>query len=379
MKGEESMAGAVAVLFILMFILVIFAICIVMIIAEWKLFKKAGQPGWAAIVPFYNAYVLTKITWGNGWLFLLGFLPLGNIIFLIFTWIKLAKAFGKGGGYAAGLFFVPFIFLPMLAFGGAVYQGPHQGSKKGALIACAVLGGIGVLLYGLLLITAVTAGVTQMRDTPPVYMEDHDDMDDLYEDGYDDQDDLYEDSYDDYDNYDDQDDYGDYGDIGSDVERTPIEGYNYFVNVMLDNGDTQVSVPVPDSEYLAASGGAASAVLDGVSVSVYAGYKYADLPEMVSDSVESTCDLMESMPEYYADITVDEMIAGDGFALQQINYNYINWDGEKIPCIEIIKCDQVDDGMVMLDLSVDNSSATENTQTIFEEACALYGIDFSFD
>ena len=68
MKGEESMAGAVAVLFILMFILVIFAICIVMIIAEWKLFKKAGQPGWAAIVPFYNAYVLTKITWGNGWL-----------------------------------------------------------------------------------------------------------------------------------------------------------------------------------------------------------------------------------------------------------------------------------------------------------------------
>ena len=59
--------------------------------------------------------------------------------------------------------------------------------RRGALIACAVLGGIGVLLYGLLLITAVTAGVTQMRDTPPVYMEDHDDMDDLYEDGYDDQ------------------------------------------------------------------------------------------------------------------------------------------------------------------------------------------------
>ena len=66
------MAGVgVAVVFILMFILVVFAICIVMIIAEWKLFKKAGQPGWAAIVPFYNAYVLTKITWGNGWLFLL--------------------------------------------------------------------------------------------------------------------------------------------------------------------------------------------------------------------------------------------------------------------------------------------------------------------
>ena len=111
MKGEESMAGAVAVLFILMFILVIFAICIVMIIAEWKLFKKAGQPGWAAIVPFYNAYVLTKITWGNGWLFLLGFLPLGNIIFLIFTWIKLAKAFGKGGGICGRTVFCS-VYIP---------------------------------------------------------------------------------------------------------------------------------------------------------------------------------------------------------------------------------------------------------------------------
>ena len=68
-----------------------------------------------------------------------------------------------------------------------------------------------------------------------------------------------------------------------------------------------------------------------------------------------------------------------GFALQQINYNYINWDGEKTPCIEIIKCDQVDGGMVMLDLAVDNSSATENTQAIFKEACELYGIDFDFD
>ena len=106
---------------------------------------------------------------------------------------------------------------------------------------------------------------------------------------------------------------------------------------------------------------------------------YADIPQMVSDSVESTCETMESMPEYYADITVDEMITGDGFALQQINYNYINWDGEKTPCIEIIKCDQVDGGMVMLDLTVDNSSATENTQAIFKEACELYGIDFDFD
>ena len=127
-SGDQAgiaLAGGI-IIFMLIFMVVMFAICIVMIIAEWKLFKKAGQPGWAAIIPFYNSYILAKITWGNGWFFLFGFLPLGNIVFLIFTWIKLAKAFGKGGGYAAGLFFLPFIFLPMLGFGRAVYQGPAE-------------------------------------------------------------------------------------------------------------------------------------------------------------------------------------------------------------------------------------------------------------
>ena len=385
-KGDEKMSGgqmtaALAggiIIFMLIFTVVMLIIGILMIVAEWKLFKKAGEHGWAAIIPFYNSYVLTKITWGNGWLFLLGFLPLGNIIFLIFTWIKLARVFGKGTGYAVGLIFVPFIFLPMLAFGsGAVYQGPDQSSKKGPIIACGVLGGLGVLLYGLLAVGAVTSGVMQAGDPSQAYVDDYDEYDDLYEDDYDEYDDLYEDEDDLY--ADDADDYDDYDDIYSDVETTPIEGYDYFVTIVLDSGDGQVSVPVLNSEYLAAAGSAASALSDGVSTSLYAGAMYADIPQMVSDSVESTCETMESMPEYYADITIDEMITGDGFALQQINYNYINWDGEKTPCIEIIKCDQVDGGMVMLDLTVDNSSATENTQAIFKEACELYGIDFDFD
>ena len=77
-----ALAGGI-IIFMLIFTVVMLIIGILMIVAEWKLFKKAGEHGWAAIIPFYNSYVLTKITWGNGWLFLLGFLPLGNIIFLI--------------------------------------------------------------------------------------------------------------------------------------------------------------------------------------------------------------------------------------------------------------------------------------------------------
>lgn len=367
LQMSEGQAGRLlaggTLLFFQILLLSILAVCILVLIAEWKLFRKAGEHGWAVFIPFYSGYILAKITWGNGWLFLLGLLPFGNIVFLIFTWIKLARVFGKGGGYAVGLIFLPVIFLPMLAFGrSAVYQGPDQGLNKGPVIACAVLGGLGVLLYGAIIIAAVTIGVTQ---TNVMQSEDTDDYGDLYEDSFD------------YDN--DYDDYDDYADSYSDVAATPIEGYNYFVNVTLEDGDAQVSIPVMDSEYLSASGGAAASYLDGVSTSVYLTYAYADIPQMVSESADSTCEYMEEMPEYYADITVDDIISGDGFALQQINYNYINWDGEKIPCIEIIKCDQVGDNIVMLDLSVDNSSATENTQAIFKEACELYGIDFEFN
>ena len=95
------------------------------IIAMWKIFAKAGKPGWAAIVPFYNLYVLFEITWGNGIMFLLMLIPFVNFIIAIITMVKLAKAFGKGGGFAAGLIFLSFIFMLILAFGSAQYIGPN--------------------------------------------------------------------------------------------------------------------------------------------------------------------------------------------------------------------------------------------------------------
>jgi hypothetical protein len=67
-------------------------------------------------VPFYNLYVLYKITWGNGWYFLLMLIPLANIVFMIMTYVKLAQAFGKGGGWAVGLIFLSAVFLCIMAF-----------------------------------------------------------------------------------------------------------------------------------------------------------------------------------------------------------------------------------------------------------------------
>ena len=98
-------------------------LCVFVLVCLWIIFRKAGKPGWAAIVPFYNLYVLFDITWGSGMRFLLMLIPLYNIILGIQTQIRLAKAFGKGGGFAAGLIFLPYVFMPLLAFGKGTYQG----------------------------------------------------------------------------------------------------------------------------------------------------------------------------------------------------------------------------------------------------------------
>ena len=96
---------------------------ILTLVAEWMIFKKMGRQGWEGIVPFYNTYVLCQELYGNGWKFLLLLIPIYNIILSIQTQVRLAKAFGKSGGFAAGLIFLPYIFIPLLAFGGTAYQG----------------------------------------------------------------------------------------------------------------------------------------------------------------------------------------------------------------------------------------------------------------
>lgn len=99
------------------------ALCVFVLVCMWIVFRKAGKPGWAAIVPFYNLYVLFDITWGSGMRFLLLLIPIYNIILGIQTQVRLARAFGKSGGFAAGLVFLPYIFVPLLAFGKETYQG----------------------------------------------------------------------------------------------------------------------------------------------------------------------------------------------------------------------------------------------------------------
>lgn len=98
-------------------------VAIVFVVGMWKMFVKAGEAGWASIIPIYNIYVLFKITWGSGIKFLLLLIPIVNIFISIKTQIKLAKAFGKSGGFVAGLIFLTPIFYAILGFSDAKYLG----------------------------------------------------------------------------------------------------------------------------------------------------------------------------------------------------------------------------------------------------------------
>jgi hypothetical protein len=103
--------------------LIYLAIIVLMIVSMWKVYVKAGKPGWAAIVPIYNFIVLLEIVKKPLWWIILMLIPFVNLVIAIMLMIELAKAFGKGTGFAIGLILLPFVFFPMLAFTDASFQG----------------------------------------------------------------------------------------------------------------------------------------------------------------------------------------------------------------------------------------------------------------
>ena len=126
--GGGGAGGAAAAGGLLIIMLIYAAIFIAIIAGMWKTFTKAGQPGWAAIVPIYNIYIWTKIVGRPWWWLLLMFIPIVSIVVAIVLCVDLAKSFGKGIGFAIGLILLGFVFIPILGFGSAQYQGPSAGA-----------------------------------------------------------------------------------------------------------------------------------------------------------------------------------------------------------------------------------------------------------
>ena len=101
------------------------AITVFLIAAQWKVFVKAGQPGWACIIPFYNIYIMTKIAGKPGIWVLWCLIPLVNIVFAIWLTNMISKSFGKDEGFTVGLLLLGIVFWPILGFGSAKYLGPY--------------------------------------------------------------------------------------------------------------------------------------------------------------------------------------------------------------------------------------------------------------
>ncbi len=113
---EDFSIGIVGGIFFLAIIIFYFA-------SVWIIFEKAGKPGWAAIIPIYNMIVLLEIIGKPLWWIILMFIPFVNLIILILVYIELAQRFGKSTLFGLGLVFLSFIFIPLLAFGDARYEG----------------------------------------------------------------------------------------------------------------------------------------------------------------------------------------------------------------------------------------------------------------
>lgn len=113
--------------------LIYLAIMVAIIAGGWKMFVKAGKPGWAFIVPIYNMMVMAEICGKPSWWGLLCLIPLVGAIVAILLMLELAKVFGKSVGFAVGLILLGFVFVPILGFGDARYMGPQaSGAARAA-------------------------------------------------------------------------------------------------------------------------------------------------------------------------------------------------------------------------------------------------------
>ena len=105
-------------------LIVYLAVLVFMLVTMWKIYQKAGQPGWAAIVPIYNIIVMLKIIKMDWWhVLIMLFVPFAAIVYSILIPIKLAKVFGKSTGFGVLAIFFSIIAYPILAFGSAKYEG----------------------------------------------------------------------------------------------------------------------------------------------------------------------------------------------------------------------------------------------------------------
>jgi len=120
MQGDDAAAAGVGVGIMVFYL----AVLVFFTFVGWKLFAKAGKPGWAALVPIYNMVVFLQIVGKPVWWVVLMFIPVVSLVIGFMLSASLAERFGKGTGFAVGIALLGFVFVPMLALGDAEYLPP---------------------------------------------------------------------------------------------------------------------------------------------------------------------------------------------------------------------------------------------------------------
>ena len=136
----------VAIVLLIFIVLIAIAIAVVVIVAQCKIYSKAGEKAWKALIPGYNTWILTKISGLAWWWFpiTMGLSALANVgkssnyVVLLLVFLvsynydyNIAKKFGKSSGFAVLLALLPFIGYPILGFGSAKYNKDANVDKNG--------------------------------------------------------------------------------------------------------------------------------------------------------------------------------------------------------------------------------------------------------
>lgn len=370
--------AAMSIVMVGVFVLLCLTCMALFIVGQWKVFRKAGYEGWISLVPFYNAYTLSKIVWGNGWLFLLCLIPLGGAIFQIATLAKLAKVFNKGTGFSVGMVFLPVIFMLVLGMSGtSYYSGPNASGKTGVIISSAIVGGlyvIGMIISGVMLtLTAssfLNGGVTDKNIGKDYYTESSNTWDDYYTD----------DSSDSSSYFDDSSSYND--NSSSDIsESSSSNDFNFSGNpkvyTLKNFQGAEIAVPFFDSSSISSGDDYVSGTEDGITVNVrYSGLDNADIREEVEESVKN---YVSSYKSFYKNVTTDELLQGNGWCMQQINYSREDLNGNDVNCFTIVKVDNANGYPLEMVIDADNTNVNTNSIPLLKQVFEWYGIQFNFE
>jgi len=109
--------------FPIVILLITVVVSLLILAAYWIVYERAGQAGWKSLIPIYNMYVLMEISGKPGWWMFLLFIPLVGVVIYFLAMLSLAKKFGRSELFGVGIFLLPMIFLPVLAFGDSQYEG----------------------------------------------------------------------------------------------------------------------------------------------------------------------------------------------------------------------------------------------------------------